>query len=106
MDWVLSEAKGDPAKAGIAERLCFELYDAAAAGGASHALVQLLLSDVNDMLLHGSHDVIEAIPTVAPGTSHLVISFRISDTLRRYLATAASDCVGVAAGTHLKHLLH
>jgi hypothetical protein len=61
---------------------------------------------VNDMLLHGCHDVIEAIPTVAPRTGHLVIGFRISDSLRRYLACAASDRVGVAVGIHSLHLLH
>ena len=106
MNWTVSDAQGDPAEAAIAHRLCSELHEAIAASGATQAVVEALLHDVSDMLLDRPHDVFEAIPTVTPGTGHLVISFGILNSLRCYLAASTSYCVGVARTTHIKRLLH
>jgi hypothetical protein len=106
MDWLLSDPEGNPAEARIAEGLCLELEEAIAASGAPEALVEPVRNRVCDMLLNGGHDVIVAVPTIAEGTGHITVAFRLSEAFRGHLTAAASDCVGVALGAHVSTCLH
>lgn len=89
---------GHPPEIALSGALKRQLDKTASASGFGEAFVQGALSEVCDMLLNCPHDVIETVATVAPRTGHLIISFRVCDSLGSALARAADN--GVFRTTH------
>lgn len=81
----------DPAEAAISRLIRRELDEAVAASGSGEAFRHRLMSEISHVIANGVHNLVEPVATVAPGTGHLIVGFRIGDGFYCALAAAAEN---------------